>query len=130
MVFGFDLNMSLRTFGCVSRRCFASRRALSSMSSSSAVGAVFSGRKLREHLSCPRHFSTDLLVEDESALDSIIREQRKKVDDTLTRDAMLQVNDPEVIFESVYAEMKKRNNGKDLVFPREVIWLIGAPGSG
>ena len=56
---------------------------------------------------------------------------RKKLETTLLEESSSQVPDPVVLFDSVYADLcKNYNNGQDLVFPKEVIWLCGPPGSG
>merc|ERR1711991_114147 len=56
---------------------------------------------------------------------------RLKLEQTLQEESNAQVNDPQVIFDAVYADLcRKYNEDRDLVFPKEVIWLCGAPGSG
>ena len=56
--------------------------------------------------------------------------QHVEIQEEEEEDEELQINDPEVIFNAVYSKLKRLNEDRDLVFPKEVIWLIGAPGSG
>ena len=56
---------------------------------------------------------------------------RRHLETKLTEESASQIPDPVVLFDSVYnALCENYNNGDDLVFPKEVLWLCGAPGSG
>lgn len=51
-----------------------------------------------------------------------------KLDDKL--DKSLEINDPKVIFDSIWRDLEKKYGRANLRFPREIILLMGAPGSG
>lgn len=51
-----------------------------------------------------------------------------KLDEKLEKS--LEINDPKVIFDSVWRELEKKVGRENLHFPREIILLMGAPGSG
>ncbi len=42
----------------------------------------------------------------------------------------LEIKDPQLIFSGVWADLKERHGAENLKFPREFIWLGGAPGAG
>lgn len=42
----------------------------------------------------------------------------------------LEIKDASLIFEAVWAELEREREVENLVFPREIIWLNGAPGAG
>ncbi len=42
----------------------------------------------------------------------------------------LEVKDAQIIFNSVWAKLERETGRKNLRFPKEIIWLNGAPGSG
>lgn len=43
---------------------------------------------------------------------------------------VLEVKDGKVIFDTVWQKLEKKYGRERLQFPREIIWLMGAPGSG
>ena len=41
-----------------------------------------------------------------------------------------EVNDAEIIFQTAWKNLEMRHGRENMVFPKEIIWLAGAPGAG
>jgi adenylate kinase len=50
--------------------------------------------------------------------------------DPIPSDGSLEIKDPAIIFNNVWNKIEKKYGTENLRFPKEIIWLMGAPGAG
>jgi len=50
--------------------------------------------------------------------------------DAVAVDNSLEIKDPSIIFNNVWTKLEKKYGIENLQFPKEIIWLMGAPGAG
>ena len=64
----------------------------------------------------------------ESEEEVSINDNKQRISDSALRD--LEIKDAQIIFNSVWADIESEVGKEKLNFPREILWLNGAPGSG
>ncbi len=108
-------------------RLFHSSLQTSSFLSVSA--AIKHGEKLVKKAQEEREAKEKLQVQ--QTIDAEVEYTRDSTDNIVEwKEASVEVQDPDLIFNTVLKRLDEKFGKQNLVFPKEIYWLVGAPGAG